>query len=166
MIKSTTNHRQPIVAALVFAGVLVTGNANALESNFSGSISEKLKVSGCGKDTGFTFASTNFMAGKKWITAINEGTLAGTYKKRGQRTLRLKLNSNSKTLLMNIMRNWASDLCGTAVKNLRKFKTSVKLKLNKKGTALSGNVKATATGETKYGSGKGQYSGKVRMKAI
>ena len=166
MIKSTINHRPLLVAAIAFAGVLATCNAHAVEGMFSGSISEKLKVSGCGKDTDFTSASTNIKSNKKWSTATSAGTFSGAYKKKGSRTYLLKLSSKSEKLLMKNMKNWASDLCGTAVKSLSKFKASIKLKLNKKATKLNGKVKANATGKTKFGSGKGKYTGKVRMDAI
>jgi len=166
MIRSTINHRLPVLAATVLAGVLATGNANAVEGNYSGSLSETLKVSGCGKDKDFSFASAILQSNKTWSADTIEGIYEGTYKTKGSRNLVLKLDSSSQNLLMNSMKDWATDLCGTAVKKLTKFKSNIKLKLNKKATTLKGKIVATAKGQTKFGSGQGKYTGKVKMDAI
>jgi hypothetical protein len=168
MIKTTTNHRLLLMAAIMLAGVFTASSAHALAGKFDGTISEKLQVTDCGQDTDVITASTILNSNKTWKTSTDEGTFNGKYRLKrldsGARKLFLSFNSKSKKLFMKNMRIWASDICGIAVKNLKNFKYSIKLKLNKKRTALSGEIKGTATGSTSEGSGKGTYTASVKMR--
>ena len=166
MNKSRLNHRMLLAAAILFAGIFVTGNGHA-RNDFAGSIDQKLKVTGCGQGNIFLPATTRLEPSKKkWSTSTADGNFGGIYKKRsGGRNLILKFSKSGEKVFTRNLRNWATDLCGARV-TISNLKYDIKVKLNKKRTTMKGNIKATARGRTSEGSGKGTYNGKIKMNTI
>jgi hypothetical protein len=107
------------MAAIVFAGVFATGSAQALDGTFDGTISEKMRVEDCGKDTDVVAVTTILESNNNWSALTNEGTLRGQYKTRsGGRKLYLSLDSNSRDLMKESLRDWASEMCGLFVNRI------------------------------------------------
>ncbi len=165
MIKPKYNRQLLLGAAILLSATLTAGQAHAAQGNYAGSISEKLRVSGCGSASQFTSANSNLKSNGKWSTATSNGNFKGKYSPKQGRNLTLKFDSGSLNRFTRNMKNWASDLCGLNV-SISGVSYKIKVKINKLRTRLKGKITATASGSTSEGSGTGKYKGKINMNRI
>ena len=160
MIQTTASRRMLLIAAILLTGVFTSGIAQAADRNYSGTLKEKLKVSGCGSDTANHRFSINLKSNRFW----NADNFGGRYKSTSSgRKLNLSFNSTSKTLFRLGIRNWAINLCRANVKDFKDFKFKFKAKLNKKRTAMAGTVNISAKGRLKSRSVNTKYTGKIKV---
>ena len=158
----------PILSILALAAALLAGTAQAQPVPAgSGVLSgpESLKVGpGCGKDAFVLPATVSLAANRTWSATTPEGTYSGTAtpaSSNGRKWI-FTFSGPSLAKLRDVMEAWATDLCDgydVTIDTLEIVTTT--FKVNKLGNEAAVKFKATATGHTVLGDGKGTYKTKL-----
>ena len=150
------------ILLLAIAAIGMSSAAIAQVPAGSGTLSggERLKVSGCGKESGGISVAFTLAANGSWTANVGGSMYAGTSTTAGRVTT-LTLSGPSLALLDGSLEDWASDLCDDDVTVSSLTITQAQLKVGKRGDRAKLQVKARGTGTSSEGSGDGKY----RLKA-
>jgi hypothetical protein len=120
---------------------------------------------GCGKNSQPLFGTWTFSAGTFTATTTGNPVLSGTSVAQGMsnKNFRLTFDGPSKALFDDAMESWATAVCGLPVTLSAPTTVSrFDLKLNKRRTRAKVTLKASGTGATSQGTGRGKYEAIVR----
>jgi len=145
--------------------LLTAGVAQAQLNSGSGILSgkEKLKVSRCGKDGGIVIAEVT-VANGMWTLSTSGLTYSGSLLPADSkgRKFNASFDTSSRALLISTLTDWASDLCGASITNIRVEFRNSQLKVGKKLDKAKIILKIRATGQISGGEGKASYSLKLK----
>jgi len=150
-----------LIALAAFVLAIATA-ASAQVPAGSGTLAggDRLKVEGCGKDSGAISVAFTLGGNGTW-TANVAGDVYGGSSTTSGRVTSLTFDAASQSLLDSALEEAASDLCEDDVTINSLTLTQAKLKVSKRGDRAKLQVKARGTGVSSEGSGNGKY----RLKA-
>jgi hypothetical protein len=124
---------------------------------------EKLKVSRCGSDGGVLVADATVANGRWSVTSFGR-TYSGSLIQEDSngRKFTALFDTSSRWLLIDVLTDWAEDICGVAISNIQVEFKKKKLKVNKRMDQAKIVLKMRATGQTSEGEGTASYKLKLK----
>jgi hypothetical protein len=145
--------------------ILTAGVAQAQLNSGFGSLEgkEKLKVSGCGSDGGFLVADAT-VANGMWSVSSFGRTYSGSLIQEDSngRKFTALFDTSSRSLLIDVLTDWAEDICGIPISNIQVEFRKRNLKVNKRMDKAKIVLKMRATGQTSEGTGTAKYKLKLK----
>ena len=156
------NTAKRILTCAIALLTVSVGTAHAVSGTATMTSRERLNVSGCGSGTDVTRVVLTLRENRTWSARTDAGNLSGDYtQKAAGRRIKASLDARSENLFSDSMAQFATEICGTRVTiDTIKF-VRVKLKINKRNSAISGRVTAKGRGSSSQGGGQGKFKSKL-----
>ena len=147
-------------AAIALLACLAAPAAFAITGTMTGDYAAMLNTSGCGAASGQGTFTLSLKAGGKWRLVDESGNvLAGRFvADSSQRVLTLTLDSRSEDYMVALVRDTATQLCGTKAKVVSHSPPTGKIRLGANFMTASGGLSFSGRGKTKFGTGSAKYT--------